>query len=181
MPSSSVRTFTDPDEYAEAFREAEVALTVTERGRFVAKYTKIDLHQLSLQRFSDNLPRIAHSALASGRAMFSFLTQQGPLQLSSGMEMKPSSIVRHGEGRTNILRSSGLACYGTLSLPLDQIAYIGELLGSDLTPPLDVFTVIPSPDAMAKLQRLHATAGDLAEYAPKVLAHSEGRAVSGRP
>src|SRR5580658_4799798 len=33
MPSSSVRTFTDPEEYAGSFREAEVTLTVTERGR----------------------------------------------------------------------------------------------------------------------------------------------------
>jgi AraC-like DNA-binding protein len=47
------------------------------------------------------------------------------------------------------------------------------LLGSDLKPPKDALTITPPPAAMAKLQRLHAAAGQLAEDAPGVIAHPE--------
>jgi hypothetical protein len=62
MPSSAVRTFADPDDYAAAIRQGTYELTVTERGDFTAKLTRIDLHRLWMQRFSDNLPRISHIA-----------------------------------------------------------------------------------------------------------------------
>ncbi len=40
-------------------------------------------------------------------------------------------------------------------------------------PPRDALIVTPQPDAMAKLQRLHAAAGHLAETAPEIIAHPE--------
>src|SRR5205085_11621197 len=72
MPSSAVRTFTDPDDYAAAVRQGTYELTVTERGDFTAKLTRIDLHRLWMQRFSDNLPRISHIAGWGGRAVSLF-------------------------------------------------------------------------------------------------------------
>jgi len=66
MPSSAVQTFTDPDDYSAAIRATRAELTVTGRGHFAAKITRIDLHRLWMQRFSDNLPRVAHSAAMTG-------------------------------------------------------------------------------------------------------------------
>jgi hypothetical protein len=40
MPSSSVRTFTEPDEYALAMRQGTVGLTVKQRGSFSAKLAR---------------------------------------------------------------------------------------------------------------------------------------------
>src|SRR5258707_5366225 len=61
-----------------------------------------------------------------------------------------------------------------MSLPLDEMVALGAAVaGFDLGPSVDDLTVTPSPDAMAKLQRLCAAAGDLAEDAPAVLAHPE--------
>jgi AraC-like DNA-binding protein len=61
-----------------------------------------------------------------------------------------------------------------MSLPLDEVASLGAaVVGHDLTPPNDDLTITPSPDAMTKLQRLCAAAGELAEDAPAVLAHPE--------
>jgi hypothetical protein len=37
MPSSAVRTFSDPDEYAATVRAAKTEFTVTGRGQFTAK------------------------------------------------------------------------------------------------------------------------------------------------
>jgi len=173
MPSSSFRTFTDPDDY-EAMRATRAELTVMERGHFTAQLTRIDLHRLWMQRFSDNLPRVAHSANIAGRAIISFRTQPGPRLLASGIEIQPADMMRHSEGEAYYQCSSGSACFGAMSLPVEKIVSAGAAIaGCDLAPPHDALLITPSPPAMAKLQRLHAAAGLLAEDAPAVIAHPE--------
>jgi AraC-like DNA-binding protein len=174
MPTSVVRTFTDPDDYGAAIRQGTYELTVTERGHFTAKLTRIDLHRLWMQRFSDNLPRISHIAGWGGRAVIAFRTEAGPSLLSSGVEMQPTNIVRYSEGQNYYRRSSGFAAYGSMSLPVEEIAAVGEALAAvDLTPPRDAMLITPLPAAMARLQRLHAAAGQLAENAPEIIANPE--------
>jgi hypothetical protein len=46
MPSSAVHTFTDPGDYAAAIRATTIDLTVMERGHFIGKRVRIDLHRL---------------------------------------------------------------------------------------------------------------------------------------
>jgi hypothetical protein len=72
MPSSAVRTFTEPDEYAASIRAGEVELTVTGRGAFTGKIIRIDLHRLWMQRLSDNLERVVHAANGPERAIITF-------------------------------------------------------------------------------------------------------------
>src|SRR5438067_8108701 len=171
MPSSAVRTFNDLDDYAAAIRQGTYELTVTERGHFTAKLTRIDLHRLWMQRFSDNLPRISHIAGWGGRAVFAFRTEPGPSLLSSGIEMQPTNIVRYSEGQNYYRRSSGFAAYGSMSLPVAEMAAVGEAMGAvDLAPPRDAILITPLPAAMARLQRLHAAAAVLAKTAPEILA-----------
>ncbi len=174
MPSSAVRTFTDPDDYAAAIRQGTYELTITERGDFSAKLIRIDLHRLWMQRFYDNLPRISHITGWGGRAVIAFRTRPGPSLLSSGMEMRATNIVRYSEGQNYYRRSSGRAAYGSMSLPIVEMAAVGEAMaGVNLTPPRDGMLVTPPPAAMERLQRLHAEAGDLAEKAPEILGNSE--------
>jgi hypothetical protein len=171
MPSSGVQTFTDADDYAAAIRGAQAELTVLGRGQFRAKITKIDLHRLWMQRFSDNLPRIAHSAgssIMNGRAVVAFRTAPGPPLMWNGSEMPPTDIVREGQAENIFQRSSGLFSMGCMSLPAEEMTLLGTTIaGCDLTPPKQTLTVTPPPPAMAKLQRLHAEAGQLAEDTPK--------------
>jgi AraC-like DNA-binding protein len=170
MPTSAVRTFSDPDDYAASIRNARVEMTITGRGQLVAKIIRIDLHRLWMQRFSDNLPRVAHSG-EMGRASLIFRTKPGPSLLWGGVEMLPTKITRLGLGDSTFQRSAGAAHWGALSLPVEDIAAIGAVTGgTDLTPPRDVMFVTPAPAAMARLQRLHAAAGHLAEVAPEVIA-----------
>jgi AraC-like DNA-binding protein len=174
MPSSAVRTFTDPDDYAAAIRQGTYELTVTQCGDFAAKLTRIDLHRLWMQRFSDNLPRISHIAGWGGRAVIAFRTRPGPSLLSSGVEMQSTNIVRYSEGQSYYRRSSGLASYGSMSLPVEDAAAFGEAMaGFDLMPPRDAMLVTPPAAAMARLQRLHAAAGHLAEEAPEIIANPD--------
>jgi AraC-like DNA-binding protein len=172
MPSSAVRTFSDPDDYAASIRQGTYDLTVTDRGNFSAKLIRIDLHRLWMQRFSEVLPRVANVAGWGGRAVIAFRTGLGPSLLRSGMEMQPTNIVRHSEGQSYYQRSSGLAFYGTMSLPVEYMASIGAtMIGRETAPPRDPLVIIPPSAAMARLQRLHAAAGHLAEDSPEIIAN----------
>ena len=174
MLSSAVHTFTDPDDYAAKIRNTRAEVVVTERGEFTARITRIDLHRLWMQRFSDNLARVAHSAGTSGRVTISFRTQPGPSLLWGGTEMRLTNIVRHGEGESTFQRSSGSASWGAMSLPVADMVSVGAAMdGSDLAPQRDTQIVIPPLVAMAKLQGLHAAAGGLAEKAPEILANPD--------
>ena len=177
MPSSAVHTFADPDDYGAATRRNKAErfeINVTGRGRFTGKIIRIDLHSLWMMRLSDNLPRIGHSATTAGRAMFTFRTEPGPGLLADGLEMQPTSIMRHSEGQNYYRLSAGFASYGSMSLPLEEMATVGEEMAAfDLSPPRDAMLITPPPAAMTRLQRLHAAAGQLAENAPEMIAHPE--------
>ena len=174
MPLSAVRSFSDADEYAAAICAANVELTLTGRGQFTAKLIRIDLHQLWMQRAFDNLPRISHPTNIGGRAIVSFRTTPGPSLLTDGLEMQPTNIVRHSEGGGYYRRSSGRAAYASMSLPVaDMISFGAAIAGVDLAPPRDPLVHTPPPSAIAKLQRLHAAAGEVAENAPEILANPD--------
>jgi AraC-like DNA-binding protein len=174
MPSSAVHTFTDPDEYAASIRATTAEVTITGRGPFAAKLIRIDLHRLWMQRFSDSLPRILHSAFLPERAIITFGTHPGPILLWGGAEMQPTKIMRHSESEDAFQQSSGCTDFGSMSLSTGELVYVGETIGGcDLQPPRDRKIVTPPPSAIARLQRLHAAAGLLAEDAPAIIAHPE--------
>jgi AraC-like DNA-binding protein len=174
MPSSSVRTFTDPDEYAAAVRQGTVNVTVTERGRFNAKICRVDFHELWMQRLSEDLAKTSHVAEWGARAILVFPTQPGAPIVRGGTELPWGSFARISAGKSYYQHSLGSTSFGGMSLPSEVMAAVGEsMIGQDLTPPTDDLTVLPSAEAMARLQRLHTTAGHLAEDAPAVLAHPE--------
>ena len=174
MPLSTVQTFSDPEEYAASTRATRAELTVTGRGRFTAKLIRIDLHRLWMQRHSEDLARIKHSANVAGRAIISFCTQPGPSLLWSGVELHPSTIVQHSENQSHYQRSSGFTHYGSMSLPVADTVAVGAVMaGCDLTPPKDPLILTPPPLAMAKLLRLHAAAGRLAEETPEIIANPD--------
>ena len=103
-----------------------------------------------------------------------FRTQPGPGLLSNGIEMQPTSIIRVNEGHEAHQLSSGLAAFAAMSLPIEAIVSAGATIaGCDLTPPLHMLSVTPPLAAMAKLQRLHAAAGHLAEDTPEIIANPE--------
>jgi AraC-like DNA-binding protein len=110
----------------------------------------------------------------TGRAIINFRIQPGPSLLAGSVELKPTNIMRHNDGQDAFQRSSGFACWGSMSLPVEEMVSAGATIaGCDLTPPRDMLMVTPPSFAMAKLQRLHAAAARLAEDAPEIIAHPE--------
>ncbi len=174
MPASSVREFTDPDDYCSSFRDFQYELNVTARGGFAAEHIRVDLNALRLQHYSSNLPWVAHTAIPDGRAVFALRAEPGPSLLRAGKEIVTTSIERLARGRTIYTRSSGAVSWGTISLSLEALAAIGVATsGREFAPPVDVTTETPEPGMMERLTRLHAAAGRLARMAPETLAHPE--------
>jgi hypothetical protein len=170
MLSSLVRSFTDADDYGASIRGTTAELTVTTRGQFAAKLTQIDLHNLWMQRFSENLPRIVHSSTGKQRSGIAFRTRPGPPLYWNLMEMEPPSIVQFGDDH------DAFASFGTMSLPRDTWNSVAEAIaGCDLAPPRDELNATPKPAAMARLLRLHAAAEHLAENTPEIIAHPARR------
>jgi hypothetical protein len=146
MPSSSVSTFGDPDDYAASFHTAKAELSVTGRGSFDAKVIRVDLGRLRMHRFRESLQRVGHWANFEARAVVTFATQPGPTLLFDGVEMRPTSITRHSVFENGFLRSSGPASWGSMSLSVEELAAAGTAItGSDLTPPKDYLVRMLAP------------------------------------
>ncbi len=174
MPASAVRSFTDPDDYAATIRQGVVEMTVAGREHFSAHLIRIDLHRLWMQRFSESTASIKHINGRGGRAVITFPTQVGGSQSWIGVDLQPTNIIRHMEGGSYYQRVAGATSHGAMSLSVADMASVGAAIaGCDLAPPSDALILNPLPSAMAKLQRLHAAAGHLAETAPEVIANVE--------
>ena len=174
MPESAVRTFSDPDDYAASITGGTVQLTAVGCGDFHAKLTRIYLQRLLLQRCSEHLPRILEAVGIRGRDYILFRTQPGPILLQSSIEISPSSILRFGRYPEFYQRSSGPASFASMSVPIEDIASVGEVMaGRDLTLPNNPLLTTPPPAAMDRLQRLHAAAGQLAQNAPEIIANQD--------
>jgi len=111
VPSSSVRTFTDSDEYALTVRsppnDGPGSMTVIGSGNFTGKLVRIDMHRLWMQRFYDNLPRIGHAANMVGRAKIMFRADGGSELFHNGQEMLTNSIKHYSHAGNYHWRTSG--------------------------------------------------------------------------
>jgi AraC-like DNA-binding protein len=174
MPSSAVKAFTDPDEYAAAIRQGVSEMTATGRGVFRSEIVRIDFHHLWIQRFTENMSRIRHTTGLGGRAVVAFPAQFGPAQTWQGLELTPANLIRHREGATYYHRSAAASATATMSLPLAEIAAISTAFaGCNLSPPRESSIATPPSSAMARLQHLHAAAGRIAKTQPDRIAHPE--------
>jgi hypothetical protein len=91
MPSSSVRSFTDPDEYAGAVQRTRYELTVRERGQFSAHLVQVALPHLFLRHFSEQLQRIAQIESSGELTSIGFLTH-GAI-ITSGTPVSSTNII----------------------------------------------------------------------------------------
>jgi AraC-like DNA-binding protein len=175
MPSSAVRTFTDPDEYFAGIRNLRIYGLVLQRGEFRAESTRIDLQRLFMCRFDENLPRIMKVTPSGVRAGIVFPTDPcQPAMLVNGTEIPHGQIARVGLNWEWYLRSSGPCEWGTMSLTLEDLAAAAETIsGHELAPPAFFDTVAPSAPALSRLRELHEAAGRLARSAPDILAKPE--------
>ena len=170
MQSNIVRRYTDPGDYIRDFKWSKADLCITARGHFSAKRTRVGLPKVLLHRFSEALPRVGHIVHAPDRALFMFATRTGPSWFTGTTEILPGAILRFGKEDQSFQRSTGRIEFGAASVSLDEIDAIGTTYGaSDFKPPRNTLIFTPTHAAMARLQRIHAMAGELAEHVPEVI------------
>jgi AraC-like DNA-binding protein len=175
MPSSAIRTFTDPDSYFAGIRNLQIDGVVTKRGEFRAESTRIDLHRLWMHRFEESLPRIMRITPSGRRSVILFATDpHQPTMQVSGIETSQDQITVIGSHGPYYLRSSAACGWGTMSLASEDLAAISEaIIGRPLTlPSFPQWTSPPAPVA-SRLLQLHEAAGHLAMTAPDILAKPE--------
>jgi hypothetical protein len=145
MPDSAVLTFTDPDAYYAAIRDAQAQGVVTGRGKFRAELTRVDFHRLSIHRGEESLPRIANSAI--NPKLYAIIFATNPSQPSvyvSGLELSPADIIVHRVGSVGHNRSSAACRWGAVVLAHEDLAAAGEaLIGSELTAPSFTHRITP--------------------------------------
>jgi len=175
MPSSAVRTFTDPDAYFAGIRNLQIEGLVLQRGEFRAESTHIDLHRLFMYRSEENLPRIMKVTPSGTRAGIVFATDPGgPAMLANGIEIADGQVFRNGLDWEWYLRSSAPCKWGSMSLTPEGLAAAGEaIIGRELLPATFARTLAPPPPALSRLRKLHGAAAHLAKTAPDILAKPE--------
>jgi AraC-like DNA-binding protein len=175
MPSSAVRTFTDPDEYFAGIRNLHIDGVVTRRGDFRAEATRIDLHRLWMHRFDEKLPRIMRVTPNGSRCLILFATDPDqPVMLANGIETSRGRIAMFGLRWPYYLRSSAATGWGTMSLMPDDLATAGAtVIDRELTPPTFMRPIKPPMASFSRLLKLHEATEHLAKTAPDILAKPE--------
>lgn len=175
MPSSTVRTFTDPDVYFAGIRNLPIDGLITERGKFRAEATLIDLHRLQMGRFDEDLPRIMRVTPSGSRSLVLFATDPSrPAMLANAIDTSQDQIVMFGLHWPYYLRSSATSGWGTMSLMPEDLAAAGRaIIGRELTPPSFMLPIRPPIPSLSRLLQLHEATGHLAKTTPDILAKPE--------
>jgi AraC-like DNA-binding protein len=180
MPSSTVRTFTDPDAYYAAIRAERVEGIVTASGDFRCELTRVDFDRLLMQRADEKLARVLHVSTHPQRTAIIFATDQGQPDLHmSGMTLSGGEIAVWDTGASYHHRSAAACRWGAMSLSHTDLAAAGEvIIGREVAPPSHPRRIRPPAPALSRLLNLHQSAGRLAKIAPDILAKAEvGRAM----
>jgi AraC-like DNA-binding protein len=174
MPASAVCTFTGPDAYHAAIRNAEVDGVVTTRGDYRAELTLIVLHRLQMQRADESLPRVVNLKAKGPRKGIFFATDQNqPPQQVRGVELAEGEVIA-GLDYTDHLRSSAACRWGAMTLTVEDLAAAGQaIVCRELTASSLTYRLRPPPAMMLRLLNLHEAAGQLAKNAPDILAKDE--------
>jgi AraC-like DNA-binding protein len=175
MPSSAVRTFTDADAYFAGIRSLPIEGLVTERGKFRAEATLIDLHRLQMGRFDEDLSRIMRVTPSGHRSLILFATGSNhPAMLANGIDLSQNQIAMFGLHWPYYLRSLSASRWGTMSLVPEDLAGVGRaIVGRELTPPGFMRPLRPPMSPFSQLLKLHEATGLLAKTAPDILARPE--------
>jgi AraC-like DNA-binding protein len=175
MLDSAVVTFTDPDAYHAAIRNAQVEGVVTARGDFRTELTRIDLHRLWMQRGDESLPRVLNITPSRERASIFFATdQRQPAMHVGGLELMTDEMVVMGFVSADHHRSSAACRWGAMSLTHEDLVAAGQaIIGREVIAPTVTHRIKPPAQLMSRLSSLHEAAGHLAKTAPDILTKPE--------
>jgi AraC-like DNA-binding protein len=174
MPSSSVHTYTEPDEYAAAGHHSSTRLLAIKRhAQFSAKFTAVDLVDVRINQFLDTLPRIARLTVIGDRILFGFQARPGAGPNTNGIEAEWDKLYQtRANGQEFYRQTYDATALVTVSLP-PGLVHACEGLSGHVPMHNDIGRHAPPVGALEKLRCLSNAAASLAENAPGVLASLE--------
>ena len=169
VSQSAVRAFTDPDVYFAGIRNLPIDGLVTERGKFRAEATFVDLHRLQMGRFDEDLPRIMRITPSGSRCLILFQTDPSrPAMMANAIDISQNQIAMFGLEWPYYLRSSAGGGWGTMSLMPEDLAAAGTaIIGRELMPPRLMLAIERPPMlSLSRLLQLHRSDGPSREKCP---------------
>ena len=174
MPGSGTHTFLDPDHYEESLRRAQIEILITPHGKFKARLTWAELHDMQVLRCQVDVPSIAYISLAPQLSFVTFSAHLGSLPVWRGTELQPHEIFFHSRGERLHQSTPRPGVWTVIALDPVQLEHYGRALsGKPFYLPPEGRILGPPPRDAARLRRLHAQICRLAETKPKILSHSE--------
>lgn len=175
MASIMNLVFTDPDQFQEHVRSANVEVLVTACGPYRAELLQVQLDRVVPERGRQSLPHIAHVTTPADRSLILFHSgADEPTAIMGKFEFDPGDFAYAPRGSDHYSRGTWNTGWASLSPPSTDLAVAAQVLcGSDL---LRVYHSglhkTPAP-LMARLRKLHKAVSDLATTAPDALARPE--------
>jgi AraC-like DNA-binding protein len=173
MTEGGALIFDDPDDYAAAFRDAHINLTITGAGAFKARLTCLRLKRLEVYCCSESLPRIAYISLPPERVLLSF--PAGPASLiCDGVALQNGDFALHGRGQHLHQRTNGATQWGFIAISAEQLSsYAKALTGRELPMPHMDSIVSPARAETLRFRSLFGQACRKVESGNKLTEHSE--------
>src|SRR3954470_12954727 len=168
MPNSAVMQFSDPFEHQASIINSDNELLVTGRGDYRADLTRIQLHQLTMQRGRQMQSHVTTGVVSSSRRAIFFLdTVSQPALFHSGKQLEPDQILFFSPSAEYRQRIIGPTQWAVMSLTPDDLAAAGRAITSrDLVAPAVTRSIHVPSHLTARLRTLHRAAGHLAVTAP---------------
>ncbi|HUN44592.1 MAG TPA: helix-turn-helix domain-containing protein [Acetobacteraceae bacterium] len=175
LVGSTRRSFQDPWEHQAFYRGAHMKVLVTTTGRYCSALTRIDLHNLGMQRNETSLPQIFHAVNTTDRCAISFIADsQFPTVYHNGDELLPDVVIVSSMNDEHHCRMTGPSRLGTMSLsPADLAVASHVIVGRELVTPTAMQRIKVSDPQMIRLRRVHESACHLAANTPDILSHPE--------
>lgn len=118
----SSRVFVDADQYHSAIRGGDGLRTFLAGGKFRAELTTIHVGKLTLQRGSENLPRLSASCIPSNTVGILGWFGNSSLPIVRGVQMRQGEWVCLGRGMQSHHRTAGPVEFVALTLDADDLA-----------------------------------------------------------
>ena len=173
MAERDTHTYSNPDDYAAAFGDARVNLTITGAGDFAARLTRLKLQHLEVYSCRESLPRIAYISLPPNRTVLSFPVGTTSL-IFGGVSLRNGDMLFHSRGERVHQRSKGVSQWGFISLSPEQFARcVDALNGQPIVSPPASRVHRPSRAEALQFRRLFRQACRLAETGRELIRHPE--------
>ena len=180
MPSSRHFTFSDPLQYQAALWISDIEIVPTEKGKFRAELTQINLDKVWMQRGNENLPHVVAGTVTPIRKAITFLTKEQEM-IYCGQPVLPGSIIVHRTDSQH-RRNAANRNWGSMSLAHDDFhTACKAITGCDIQDEALGFVVRPDPNLTSRLLQVHETVEMIAKTSTDIFVMPEvGRSLEQR-